>query len=109
KLAERGLEVSPDTLRRWLLAEGLWQRKRRRDQHRSRRPRRSCYDNLLEAAHFWLFYGNFGLPGLLARIAVHKREASESGPSVFWRPWRRCLWQGRFCVAGTVGPAGSGS
>src|SRR5262245_49123071 len=25
KLAERGLEVSPDTLRRWLMAEGLWQ------------------------------------------------------------------------------------
>src|SRR5690242_17610493 len=25
KLAERGLEVSPDTLRRWLLDEGLWQ------------------------------------------------------------------------------------
>src|SRR6516165_12011384 len=48
KLAERGLEVSADTLRRWLLAEGLWQPQRRRDQHRSRRPRRSCFGELVQ-------------------------------------------------------------
>jgi transposase len=56
KLAERGLEVSPDTLRRWLLAEGLWQRKRRRDQHRRRRPRRSCFGELVQmdtSIHDW--------------------------------------------------------
>lgn len=27
-MAERGLEVSADTLRRWLIADGLWQRQR---------------------------------------------------------------------------------
>jgi hypothetical protein len=56
KLAERGLEVSADTLRRWLLAEGLWQLKRRRDQHRSRRPRRSCFGELVQmdtSIHDW--------------------------------------------------------
>jgi hypothetical protein len=42
KLAEQGLEVAPETLRGWLLAEGLWQRQRQRDVHRRRRPRRSC-------------------------------------------------------------------
>jgi transposase len=47
KLAQEGLQVSPQTLRRWLLAEGLWQRKRRRDPHRSRRPRRSCFGELV--------------------------------------------------------------
>lgn len=36
KLAEEGLVVCPQTLRRWLLEEGLWQRQRRRDPHRSR-------------------------------------------------------------------------
>src|ERR671926_190363 len=41
KLAELGLRVSPDTLRRWLIAEGLWQRRRHREPHRSRRPRRA--------------------------------------------------------------------
>ena len=30
KLAELQLLVSPETLRRWLLAEGLWQRQRRK-------------------------------------------------------------------------------
>src|SRR5579859_2423620 len=56
KLAERGLEVSADTLRCWLLAEGLWQRQRRRDQHRSRRPRRSCFGELVPmdtSIHDW--------------------------------------------------------
>jgi hypothetical protein len=56
KLAERGLEASPDTLRRWLLAAGLWQPKRRRDPHRSRRPRRACFGELVQmdiSIHDW--------------------------------------------------------
>jgi hypothetical protein len=56
KLAERGLVVSPDTLRRWLLDEGLWQPQRRREQHRSRRPRRSCFGELIQmdtSIHDW--------------------------------------------------------
>ena len=47
KLAELDWLVSPDTLRRWLLAEGLWQRRRHRDPHRSRRPRRACFGELV--------------------------------------------------------------
>jgi hypothetical protein len=56
KLSERGLVVSPDTLRRWLLAEGLWQPRRRREQHRSRRPRRACFGELIQmdtSIHDW--------------------------------------------------------
>ena len=56
KLAEQGLQVSPDTLRRWLLAEGLWQRRRQRDPHRRRRPRRSCFGELVQmdtSLHDW--------------------------------------------------------
>lgn len=56
KLAERGLEVSADTLRRWLLAEGLWQLRRRRAPHRSRRPRRGCFGELVQvdtSIHDW--------------------------------------------------------
>ena len=48
KLAEEGLAVCPQTLRRWLMAEGLWQGKRRRDPHRSRRPRRACFGELVQ-------------------------------------------------------------
>ena len=56
KLAERGLEVSPDALRRWLLAEGLWQPQRRREPRRSRRPRRACFGELVPmdtSIHDW--------------------------------------------------------
>ena len=56
KLAERGLVVSPETLRQWLLAEGLWRRRRQRDPHRQRRPRRSCFGELLQmdtSIHDW--------------------------------------------------------
>lgn len=57
KLAELGLVVSPDTLRRWLMGAGLWQRQRRRDAHRSRRPRRQCFGELVQmdaSIHDWL-------------------------------------------------------
>jgi hypothetical protein len=57
KLAAEGLEVGVETLRRWLLAEGLWERCRQRDPHRSRRPRRSCFGELVQmdaSIHDWL-------------------------------------------------------
>jgi hypothetical protein len=57
KLEERGLVVCPQTLRRWLIEAGLWERRRRRDQHRSRRPRRECFGELVQmdaSVHDWL-------------------------------------------------------
>ena len=57
KLAAEGLTISPQTLRRWLLAEGLWQRRRRRDPHSSRRSRRVCFGELVQldaSIHDWL-------------------------------------------------------
>src|SRR5690349_1534978 len=57
KLAAEDLVVCPQTLRRWLLEAGLWQRRRRRDPHRSRRPRRTCFGELVQmdaSIHDWL-------------------------------------------------------
>jgi len=48
KLAERRMKISVETLRGWLLAAGLWQRRRQRDQHRTRRPRRDCLGELMQ-------------------------------------------------------------
>jgi hypothetical protein len=56
KLAECGLGVCAETLRQWLLAEGLWQRQRRHDPHRQRRPRRPCFGELVQmdtSLHDW--------------------------------------------------------
>jgi transposase len=56
KLALEGLQIAVNTLRRWLLDEGLWQRKRRRERHRQRRPRRSCFGELVQidtSIHAW--------------------------------------------------------
>ena len=58
KLAEEDkVEVAVRTLGGWLLAEGLWHRKRERDKHRSRRERRACFGELVQAdasTHDWL-------------------------------------------------------
>jgi Winged helix-turn helix len=57
KLAELDLVVAPETLRRWLLQAGLWQRVRQRDVHRRRRPRRRCFGELVQmdtSIHDWL-------------------------------------------------------
>jgi transposase len=55
-LAEQGLQIGVETLRRWLTAEGLWQPGPRRDTHRSRRPRRACFGELIQldaSIHDW--------------------------------------------------------
>ena len=57
KLAEQGLKISHDTLRRWLIEEGLWQGQRKREKHRQRRPRRACFGELVQmdtSIHAWL-------------------------------------------------------
>jgi transposase len=57
KLAEvEGISVSRDTLRRWLLAEGLWKRQRRSAEYRSRRDRRESFGELIQfdgSHHKW--------------------------------------------------------
>lgn len=57
KLAAEELVVGIETLRRWLLEEGLWERRRQRDPHRTRRPRRLCFGELIQmdaSIHDWL-------------------------------------------------------
>jgi hypothetical protein len=55
-LAEEGLVVPVQTLRRWLLAEGLWSRQRQRKQHRRRRARKEHCGELVQmdgSHHDW--------------------------------------------------------
>src|SRR5207245_2063927 len=48
KLAEQRLLVAAETLRGWLLAEGLWQQEQPRASQRRRRPRWTCFGELLQ-------------------------------------------------------------
>ncbi len=55
--ADQGLEVPRETLRRWMLAAGLWSRSRKRPPHRSRRQRKAHFGELIQldgSHHHWL-------------------------------------------------------
>lgn len=60
KLAEAGLRVSHETLRRWLIVEGLWKKKRKRGPHRRWRPPKEHFGELVQmdgSFHDWLETG----------------------------------------------------
>jgi transposase len=55
--SEDGLEVDAETLRRWMLAEGLWSRERKRRRHRKRGERKEHFGELVQmdgSFHAWL-------------------------------------------------------
>ena len=57
KLAQRSLSVDHETLRRWLLSAGLWQKERGRSQYRKRRPRKEHFGELVQldgSHHEWM-------------------------------------------------------
>lgn len=46
--ADHGIQVDHETLRRWMLAEGLWSRERKRKRYRQRRKRREHFGELVQ-------------------------------------------------------------
>ena len=55
--SEDGVKMDPETLRRWMLAEGLWSRERKRRKHRQRRERKEHFGELVQmdgSFHAWL-------------------------------------------------------
>lgn len=55
--SDDGVEVHPETLRRWMLKEGLWSRARKRRVHRKRRERKAHFGELVQldgSFHEWL-------------------------------------------------------
>ena len=55
--SEDRLKVDGETLRRWMLAEGLWSRERKRQAHRRRRERKEHFGELVQmdgSFHAWL-------------------------------------------------------
>jgi transposase len=55
--SEDQIELSASTVRRWMLAEGLWSRARKKREHRQRRARREHFGELVQmdgSFHEWL-------------------------------------------------------
>ncbi len=65
---DHGIALDAETLRRWMLAEGLWQRERKRKAYRQRRKRRSHFGELVKMdGSFEVWFeerGPRGLPGV---------------------------------------------
>jgi len=56
KLAEDGYELDHETVRRWLIVDGQWRRRRKRGKHRARRVRRQHFGELVQmdgSHHAW--------------------------------------------------------
>src|SRR5258705_2301901 len=55
--SEDGLKIHAETLRRWMLAEGLWRRERKRRRHHLRREREEHFGEMVQmdgSFHAWL-------------------------------------------------------
>lgn len=57
KLEEDGIRISEETLRKWLIKEGVWKPKRKRKPHRQWRERKECFGEMIQmdgSHHDWL-------------------------------------------------------
>lgn len=57
KLAEDNLVVADETLRSWLIAEGLWKGRSQGERHRARCERKACFGQMVQtdaSHHAWL-------------------------------------------------------
>lgn len=95
KLAEVGLRVSHETLRRWLIGEGLWKKKRKRGPHRRWRPPKEHFGELVQmdgSFHDWLERGD--QPCLIDMVddatakmggGFFEQETTEGAMRVLWQ------------------------
>lgn len=93
-LAKEGLRVDHETLRRWLLAEGLWVKRRHRRKHRQWRERKPCAGEMvqMDGSHHDWFEGRRAPAVLMVMIddatnTIHARfseeETTEAAYDVF--------------------------
>lgn len=70
ELAKEKLHVDHETLRRWMLTEGLWQKRRKRQRHRQWRERRAHLGELvqMDGSHHDWFEGRRGWAVLMVMI-----------------------------------------
>ena len=82
--SEDQVEVHAETLRRWMLAEGLWSRERKHKAHRKRRERKAHFGELVQRdGSFENWLEGRGPYGCLMTIPIQNRSlvALTPGPS----------------------------
>ena len=96
KLSADGFEVDHETLRRWLIQAGLWQRRRKRGKHRSWRQRRAHFGELvqLDGSHHEWFEKRADRCCLMRLIddATNQREGSFAEEETIFAAMK-VLWQ----------------
>jgi transposase len=86
--SDDGLKVHPETLRRWMLAAGLWSRERKHTPHRKRRERKRHFGELVQfdgSQHAW--FEERGSKCFLMNMvddATSRTEALFSGQETIW-------------------------
>lgn len=95
KLAQDGLVVDHETLRRWLLQEGLFQRRRKGVVHRERRERKAHFGELVQmdgSIHEWfgLEHGYSCLMGMSDDATGHRVALLDHGETTELA--MRALW-----------------
>ncbi len=87
-LSEDGLTIHPETLRRWMLAEGLWSQARKHAEHRQRRERKEHFGELVQmdgTFHDW-YQGRAGVSCLMNMVddATSTVESRMSDQETIW-------------------------
>jgi hypothetical protein len=114
-----GVHIDAKTLRRWMLAEGLWSRQRKRAAYRQRRERREPFGELVQlegSFHDWLEGGSpegclmvmvdDATGTVLCRLGEQETIWAAVGvPRACWierygAPWR-CARTGRMSTSGS--------
>src|SRR3984893_10151512 len=99
---EDGQEVSEETLRRGMLAEGVWSRKRRRKAHRKRRERRQHFGDLVQLdGSFHAWFEERGPRGCLMNMAD-----DATGTTSCRMGEQETIWTGAGGLRGWIGQEG---
>ena len=102
------LRVSADTLRRWMMEAGLWERARRRSKHRSRlsMATEECTLLAIENAHF----SGAGAVGHAPGVAMNVLLRFDRQESLDWQAtWTATPRQVSFGAHGAANRGGDGS
>lgn len=97
KLEKEGFKLSDETLRLWLISEGLWDKQRKRSPYRKKRPRKECFGEMLQldgSPHLW--FGEDQPSGCLmdlvddatgTTMALLREEETTEGAMTLLKSW----------------------